>query len=180
MRTGATIRPRPAVAMAIAVEVLSEVSAGIPADAVERLVVAVLEAEGADDALVVVAFVDESVIAELNVRYRGVEGSTDVLSFPEQGGADGWPAVSKWEPDEQEAKCSELGEIVVCPTVVYRYAAEEGNEPQGQMAWTLVHGALHLLGYDHETDAGEMRRREQALLRDLAPLTESLTTFMGD
>jgi probable rRNA maturation factor len=162
--------------MAIAVEVLDEAGARVTADAVKKLVAAVIEAEGVDGVAVSVTFVDEPVIAELNLRYRDVNGATDVLSFPEVSGADDWPESLWRELGGREAELLDLGEIVVCPAVVCRYAMEEGNETHRQMAWTIVHGVLHLLGYDHETDAGEMRARELALLRDVAPLTASLMT----
>jgi probable rRNA maturation factor len=148
-------------------------------DAVKDLVNAVLEAEGLEGA-VSVAFVDEASIADLNGRYREAEGPTDVLSFdyaaaPEwveaEGGAE-WPADGAEEAAAGQGAVS--GEVVVCPQVVLRYAAEEGREPVIQLGWTLIHGTLHLAGYDHETDRGEMREREQLLLARLAPRVQAL------
>ena len=49
----------------------------------------------------------------------------------------------------------------------------------GQLAWTLVHGVLHLVGYDHEKDDGEMRRRERVLLKDLKPLVQAFSAEDG-
>jgi probable rRNA maturation factor len=152
-------------------------------DAVRALVEAVLEAEGVSGE-VSVAFVDEPSIAELNGRYREVEGSTDVLAFDYaadaewpgqaerggQAGADG-PAEDR-SPAESGAVS---GEVLVCPQVVMRYAAEEGREAIIQLGWTLIHGTLHLAGYDHETDQGEMREREQELLRRLGGRVQALT-----
>jgi probable rRNA maturation factor len=123
------------------------------------LVKAVLAAEGASGS-VSVAFVGEQETADMNKLYRGLEGPTDVLSFREADSEVGWP-------DSPKSKKSDLGEIVVCPDVVGRYALEEGGDPDTQMGWTILHGTLHLLGYDHETDDGEMRTREQALLSKL-------------
>jgi probable rRNA maturation factor len=124
---------------------------------VAALVAAVLQAENVTGA-VVVAFVDEQSIADLNTRYRMPE-ATDVLSFRAGDEREPWP-------DMQGP--AELGEVVVCPAVVRRYAIEEGVAEARQVGWTIVHGVLHLLGYDHETDHGEMRAREQELLRCLA------------
>jgi probable rRNA maturation factor len=159
--------------MTILVEVLDEAGAHISSHGVTGLVTAVLEAEQAEGAVSVV-FVDEPVMAGLNRRYRDLNEPTDVLSFAEEPDEDHWFGR---RPDESEADTGEprsLGELVVCPAVVRRYAAEEGSEPGGQMAWTIVHGVLHLLGYDHEVDKGEMREREQVLLGSLSLLTSSL------
>ena len=154
--------------MARCVEVIDESGSGSSVEAVSGLVESVLKAEDVEGG-VTVAFVEEPVIAELNLRYRGVDGSTDVLSFQEDGGGGEWPG----DPTSGADGCGnagvtrELGEVLVCPAVVRRYAAEEGQEPSRQMAWTIIHGVLHLLGYDHEADKGEMREREQALLAEL-------------
>jgi probable rRNA maturation factor len=131
-------------------------------DAVRALVEAALEAEEASGE-VSVAFVDEASIADLNRRYREAEGPTDVLAFDyaDEGGA----AVSSGAIS---------GEVVVCPQVVMRYAAEEGRAAIVQLGWTLIHGTLHLAGYDHETDRGEMRQREQDLLKSLDGCVQTL------
>lgn len=126
---------------------------------VHDLVKAALEAEGVSGAAVV-ACVDEARITELNGRFRGLGEPTDVLCFRQADAECEWPGPT----GEGEA---ELGEVVVCPAVVARYAREEGGNPDTQLGWTLIHGVLHLVGYDHETDAGEMRAREQVLLREL-------------
>jgi probable rRNA maturation factor len=157
--------------MTVTVDVVDATGLVADHEAVSGLVEAVLAAEGLPGQ-VVVAFVDEEAIADLNGRYRDVEGSTDVLSFDysrEVSAGAGWP--SGGAPDDPTAAGGDeagervvAGEIVVCPQVVIRYAAEEGQDPIHQLGWTLVHGVLHLAGYDHETDQGEMREREQELL----------------
>ena len=145
-------------------------------DAVRELVVAVLEAEEASGE-VSVAFVDEASIADLNGRYREADGPTDVLAFD-------YAAEAEWPGRQERTDCpgSEFsagrgavsGEVVVCPQVVLRYAAEEGREVVVQLGWTIIHGILHLTGYDHETDQGEMREREQVLLRRLDERVQAL------
>ena len=165
--------------MTIVVDVADSTGLVAGHDAVRDLVEAVLEAEGLSGA-VSVAFVDEPSIAELNGRYREAEGPTDVLSFdyaagsewPEIEGGDEWPASGAAEAAASPGAVS--GEVVVCPQVVLRYAAEEGREPVIQLGWTLIHGTLHLAGYDHETDRGEMREREQWLLGRLAASVQAL------
>jgi probable rRNA maturation factor len=141
------------------VEVVDHVGLGLPPGPVSDLVAAVLESEGISGA-VVVAFVDERVIEGLNAEYRGQPEPTDVLSFRYGDEPSGWTG-----PVEAEA-----GEIVVCPAVVRRYAIEDGLSEIRQLGWTLIHGALHLVGYDHEKDQGEMRAREQTLLEHLEGL----------
>jgi probable rRNA maturation factor len=110
-----------------------------------------LAAEGVQSGEVGVAFVDERRIAELNTEHRGKPSATDVLSFPIDGRAllpDGVPR--------------QLGDLVVCPAV----AAAEGTP----IATLLVHGVLHLVGYDHETDGGAMLVRQNELLSEVAPV----------
>jgi probable rRNA maturation factor len=142
-----------------------------------RLARLVLEAERVNDRYgtdveMSLMFVDEATIAELNVRFLGGEGPTDVLSFPldeelppsgrqpDQGGrGPGSPS----DPGDPPAL---LGDVIVCPTVAGRQALEHGVPADDEIALLVVHGVLHLLDYDHaepeETVA--MRRREQELL----------------
>jgi probable rRNA maturation factor len=110
-----------------------------------------LTAEGVDSGEVGVAFVDERRIAELNAEHRGKRSATDVLSFP----IDGRASIPEGVPRQ-------LGDLVVCPAV----ASAEGTP----IATLLVHGALHLVGYDHETDDGAMLARQNELLSEVAPV----------
>jgi probable rRNA maturation factor len=106
----------------------------VPAAEVRRLVALALARGGVREGHVAVAFVDADEIARLNAEHRGKSGPTDVLSFPVDGsGAIAGPPGMR-----------ELGDIVICPphTVDLREA--------------VVHGALHLVGFDHEVDDGEM------------------------
>jgi probable rRNA maturation factor len=119
--------------------------------AVAAAVRSALAAEGVQSGEVGVAFVDERRIAELNAEHRGKPSATDVLSFPIDGRAllpDGVPR--------------QLGDLVVCPAV----ASAEGTP----IATLLVHGVLHLVGYDHEADAGAMLARQNELLTEVAPV----------
>jgi probable rRNA maturation factor len=110
-----------------------------------------LAAEGVQSGEVGVAFVDEQRIAELNAEHRGKPSATDVLSFP----IDGRALLPEGIPRQ-------LGDLVVCPAV----ASAEGTP----IATLLVHGALHLVGYDHETDDGAMLTRQNELLSEVAPV----------
>ncbi len=141
--------------MTLAVDLVDSTGLVGDREGVRELVEAVLKTEGVAGG-VVVAFVDEASMIELNSRYRRQEGSTDVLAF-DYATDPGFPGETASE--------GVTGEIVVCPQVVVRYAEEEGRNPDLQLSWTLIHGALHLAGFDHETDHGEMREREQGLLK---------------
>ena len=107
-----------------------------------------------------VRIVDENESAELNSRYRGKEGPTNVLSFP-AGGAE-VPAAGGEE-------LLPFGDVVICAAVVEREAREQGKPRAAHWAHMVVHGALHLQGYDHENvrDAGIMEARERALLAEM-------------
>ncbi len=151
--------------MTVTVDVVDRTGLVRDHGAVRGLVEAVLAAEGLSGE-VAVAFVDEEAIARLNERYRDAEEPTDVLSFddlPSTGPGDGpWPGGEAGGAGTSGVEVA--GELVVCPQVVVRYAAEAGRDPRAQLGWTVIHGVLHLAGYDHETDRGEMREREQELL----------------
>ena len=160
--------------MSVVVEVVDETDLGLSTDRVAELVRAVLEHEEAEGAIVV-ALVEEQVIAELNGRDRGTPEPTDVLSYCAEDDDVEWPGLL-----EGEGATADLGEVIVCPAVVSRYAKEGDCEPGRQLAWTVIHGVLHTLGYDHERDDGEMRLREQALLEELGRLARALSLPAGD
>jgi probable rRNA maturation factor len=144
------------------VDVVNETGVAVAEDAAARAVLWVLEKEDVSGGVVSLAFVEESAMAELNVRYRGGVEATDVLSFP--GGGDDdleWP-----EPEVEVGSAPHLGDVVICPAVARRNAADDGIEPAEELRRLLVHGVLHLLGYDHEIDQGEMRAREADILAD--------------
>ena len=154
--------------MSIAVDVVDETDLGVPTEGVTDLVRAVLELEGAQGT-VIVALVEEEDIKQLNARDRGLAYPTDVLSYCVRDEDGDWPTLMQ----EGDAP-PELGEVILCPAVILHYAEEGGREPGGQLAWTIIHGVLHVLGYDHEEDEEPMRRREQALLEELRPFTTVL------
>lgn len=125
-------------------------------EAFERLSLFVLEMEAVPELTELsIALVDEDEMARLNEQYRGVKGPTDVLSF---GCDDPCPT-----PGDEPIT---LGDVVIAPQVAERQAAELGHTIEHELDVLLVHGILHLLGYDHEAedDAGAMAAREAALL----------------
>lgn len=88
-----------------------------------------------------VTAVDEATIAQLNARWMGKEGPTDVLSFPMD---ELRPGLVTAEPEE-----GVLGDLVLCPAVAARQASEAGHSTRDEVELLTVHGMLHLLGYDH-------------------------------
>lgn len=105
--------------------------------------------------------VDEPTIASLNEAHMGETGPTDVLSFPLETLAPG--VVPDAAPDGPPLF---LGDILICPGVVKRNAARERVPFEDEMALMVVHGLLHLLGYDHVVDAEaeHMEQRERDVL----------------
>ena len=98
----------------------------------------------------------------LNLVWRGRDYATNVLSFPVPAGG---PAAPARAPRRRRF----LGDIVLCAPVVVREARREGKAPQAHWAHLVVHGCLHLLGYDHErpADARRMERRERRVMAGL-------------
>ena len=126
------------------VEVFGEgrVPAGPSPEEVGALCELAAGSRGVEEGHVAVEFVPAARIAELNGRHRGKAGPTDVLSFPIDG------------VEEREAGGPrELGDIVICPS-----QTEDLRE-------AVEHAVLHLLGMDHETDAGEMLALQDELMR---------------
>jgi len=130
-------------------------------EAVARLVARVLAAEGVDNAESSVELVGERRIRALNAEHRGKDEVTDVLSFPLEDAGEGpgrAPAGGPAGPPRL------LGDVVVCARQALRQARADALPPALELAVLLVHGTLHLLGYDHETDAGQMALRQAGLL----------------
>lgn len=132
--------------------------------AFERLAAFVLEREQAPQAVELsIAIVEIEEMARLNAEYRGKEGPTDVLSFE----CDDPCAVT--EPDEPIT----LGDVVIAPAIAESQAAEYGHTVEEELNLLLVHGVLHLLGYDHieDDDASVMQARERVVLEAWAAAT---------
>ena len=101
-----------------------------------------------------VALVPDKRMKELNSLFRGKDATTDVLSFPH-------------EPDEFDPDTSNLGDIVISAEQAEKQSAENGLTLDGELKQLILHGLLHLCGYDHEADNGEMNKREIQLRRKL-------------
>jgi probable rRNA maturation factor len=116
-------------------------------------------------------FVDEEAMAALNEQFLSKSGPTDVLSFPiddEPGPTGRSPDLGGSGPgtESEHGALTLLGDVVVCPTVAARNAAEHEVSVDDEIALLVVHGLLHLLGMNHEeeAEAERMEALEQQLL----------------
>jgi probable rRNA maturation factor len=149
-------------------------AAPVELDALTTLAEGVLRAEGVRGACeLALYFVDEATIADLNERFMGSSGPTDVLAFPiddEMPEAGRNPDAGSAGPDRPPLEPSEvpllLGDVLVCPAYAERNAAELGRTLRDELALLVVHGTLHVLGMDHadEEETKVMQARERELL----------------
>jgi probable rRNA maturation factor len=133
----------------------------------------VLTEEGASDREVSILFVSNREISDLNAKYLSREGPTDVLAFPmdareEEEGAGERPSLRGGESDGPRNHAGAwLGDVVVSAERALEYAGEHRLDPAEELSLYLVHGLLHLLGYDDADprDRRKMRRRERELMQ---------------
>lgn len=137
--------------------------ARVDAARVVRLADATLDSVGRADANLTVAFVRDRIIRNLNRKFRSKDHATDVLSFPAQDKSE--------EPGENDFARSgasdHLGDIVISTDTALRQADDECHSFEREVDELVIHGVLHLCGYDHETDRGQMNRLELKLRRKL-------------
>jgi probable rRNA maturation factor len=117
----------------------------------EELIAAVSETKGRD---FTVAFISDDRMKRLNNSFRGKNTTTDVLSFPR-------------EADEFDIADNSLGDIAISARQAQKQAGENGLDLETELKQLILHGVLHLCGYDHETDKGEMNTRELELREQL-------------
>jgi probable rRNA maturation factor len=110
------------------------------------------------DSQLTVVFVRDKKIRELNRSYRGKDYATDVLSFQARDAQD---EAFDWGEDDY------LGDIVISTDTAMRQAQEAAQTVEREVQELVIHGVLHLCGYDHETDNGEMNRLELRLRKKL-------------
>lgn len=142
----------------IVVEVAEPYLAAVDAGDLARVLARTLAAEGWPDGELTLVITSDEEVAELNQRFRGVDGPTDVLSFPAQDATPGFVSAPEM--------ASYLGDIVIAFPFTHRQAAELGRPLRDELRLLAVHGALHLLGYDHAEPEEEaaMWARQDALL----------------
>ena len=146
-----------------------EVSGASRADTNEgelaRFAASILRGESVDDgASLSITFLDSDAIADLNARYMARTGPTDVLSFPIEDAAPDNPPVPT--PDGPPL---ELGDIFICEKIVDTHAAEYDVSFDSELHLMVVHGVLHILGWDHQTgaEAEAMEEREEQHLASI-------------
>ena len=129
--------------------------AGIDAHRVARTADATLGALGRHGTNLTIAFVRDRVMRKLNRKFRGIGRTTDVLSFPA-------------EADQSGIGASEhLGDILISTDQALRQATDAGHSFLREVEELVIHGVLHLCGYDHEADSGQMNRLELKLRKKL-------------
>ena len=128
----------------------------ISARGLERLVRSALIAEGVEQAEIGVILVDDRRIAAVHRRWLGLAGPTDVITFDLSAGTAGPPGAGVL-----------AGDIVVSTETAHRMARAVGWTPRQELAYYIVHGVLHLTGYDDHTaaDRRQMRARERAVMK---------------
>ena len=141
--------------MIIDLQIACEQESGLPtAEQIEQWATAAVQPQS-DEVEMTVRIVDEAESHELNLNYRGKDRPTNVLSFPFEC------------PDEVELPL--LGDLVICRQVVEREAQEQNKPVMAHWAHMVVHGSLHLLGYDHieDDEAEEMESLETQIMTGL-------------
>lgn len=137
---------------------LAEVLAEVEAADLAQVLARALAAEGRPNGELTLVVTSDEEVAALNRQYRGVDGPTDVLSFPAQEPTPGFVSAPEM--------ADYLGDIIIALPYTRRQAAELGRSLRDELRLLAVHGALHLLGYDHaepETEA-VMWARQEAIL----------------
>ncbi len=131
-------------------------------DKLERLLPLYAAQEGLPEALRIdLSFVDDAMIQEINAEYRDIDKATDVLSFP------------MYERDEEiellEDELAPFGDIVLSMDHAIAQAEEYGHSLEREVLYLIVHGLMHLAGYDHmvEDEKQEMREAEEALMAQI-------------
>ena len=142
----------------MSVELDDRAESGVSDSEIDRVIAAVLLAEAIGEVEVGVIIVGESDMQALNREHREQDSATDVLSFPIDDD-ESLPGVPRM-----------LGDVAICLPVLLVQATEREVSPEAELTDLLIHGVLHLLGYDHETDAGEMLARQDEIGDEIATI----------
>ena len=138
-------------------EIINEYNGEIKYDFLPKIIDKCLEMEHVENAVFSIIFIDDEKMHELNKTYRDIDRTTDVLSFA-------------YEDNEKEkTDIRMLGEIFVSIPKMKGQAIEYGHSETRELSFLVVHGILHLLGYDHmvEEDKKIMRKKEEKVLNSL-------------
>ncbi len=141
----------------------------VPVAPLERFLGSVLRHFDLPAESVTVCIAADADVARWNRAYRAKHGSTDVLSFPASSNGAGAKILQRFRKRGARARAAKpeavdyLGDIAISPVVARRNAERFGRSLSLELRILILHGLLHLLGYDHETDSGEMERYELEL-----------------
>ena len=152
--------------MTIEVDVAQAYQELVDSELLARAAHCVLAAERADGDVTII-ITDDETVAELNERFLDKEGPTDVLSFPAQ------EEESDFVLPPDESVAAYLGDVIIALPYTQRQARRLGRSLRDELALLVVHGVLHLLGYDHATPEQkiEMWRKQDAILSGLGIAT---------
>jgi probable rRNA maturation factor len=139
------------------IDVINETDLLVDTDLLEKI------AEDLTRRQIELVITDDHGIRALNAKHRGKDKATDVLSFPM----------------EESHPFAPLGVVVISKEHVVKKAAEYGHTPQEEFTLLFIHGLLHLIGFDHETDQGQMRHKEEVLI-NAWKLPKSLIVRSGE
>jgi probable rRNA maturation factor len=136
--------------LAVRIIALNKIPRKLKKQSLKRIAKKTIEFVGAKDKSINIVLADDALVQELNRRYRGIDAPTDVLSFP-------YEEEDLW------------GEVVISLDTCRRQAEERGHSFERELSILIIHGVLHLLGYDDETEEGwrEMVRLQEEVLRRL-------------
>lgn len=152
----------------IDVQIDEEFADQVAADELRAAVEATLRREGLTTGEVSLVVAGDDLLHQLNREYRGIDGPTDVLSFPARGEEDA-PIHFVTAPEALDF----LGDVVISLPYAARQAQAAGHPTTRELRLLAIHGALHLLGYDHATAEEEavMWARQDEILASLTPAT---------
>ena len=143
------------------IEINNLTTASVDEDFLKKICQEVLRGEKKENKDLSVALVGQGRMRKINKRYRGKNRITDVLAFPESR-----VLLEKFKVGPVQ-KTQQLGEIIICFREVKKNAKKYNTTFEKELARVLIHGLLHLLGYDHEkseTESEKMRRKEESYI----------------
>lgn len=156
----------PAAEAKIIVQIESDDADDVDAGDLAAVLARTLHAEGRAEAELTLVIADDAAVADLNRTYLGIDAPTDVLSFPAQEAAAELVAPPATGFVSAPEMANYLGDIIIALPYTRRQAAELGRSLRAELRLLAVHGALHLMGYDHAEpdEAAAMWARQEAIL----------------
>lgn len=113
---------------------------------------ATLYAEAVDRGSMAIVLAEDEAVRRLNAQYRGIDAPTDVLSFPARGGDEDDPIAASLPPELAAELAASLGDLMIALPYTRQQAQRYGATLDAELRLLVVHGTLHLLGYDHATE----------------------------